>query len=181
MASKKAYPRPAGVNDVADTIRRLGGPAWALRSTLSAEVREQFEISFGYSNAFFAAFVDGEWRVVGSRIAALDKATPELFFAHRKDIAPTPARDYLLRFADPVPVAENHPAAMRLRAMLAQTSYRGKKENKIYVLKSFDAPENKKLDDQQEEENAFIAYLALRASRLSPDGRRTLKDIAISL
>lgn len=175
------WPRPATAKAVAETIARVSGRAWADRSHLAPEVRKQLELAYGFSNAFFAACVSGEWHVVSSRIAALNAATPESFFEHRESIVPSLARDYVLRFANPVPVSVDHPAARRLRAMLAETPYHGKGGSKIYVIRGYDAPENDAHADANDEEKALIAYLAVRALRLSPNARRTFKDIAGSL
>lgn len=179
MSTKTSkWPRPATAAAVADTIVRMGGPEWAKRSELPPAVRKQFELAYGFSNAFFAAAVNGEWRVASSRMAALDAATPRIFVLHRKDILAGLARDHVLKFADPVPVGADHPAAKRLRAMLADTPYQGKSDAKIYVIRGHGAPEEAAQAEGADEEKAFIAYLAVRAARLSPDGQRTFKDIA---
>lgn len=180
-AASPKWPRPATAAAVVKTIANMGGTAWAKRSQLPPDVRRQFERAYGFSNAFFAACINGTWLVTSSRIAALDSATPESFIEQREEIVPGLARDYILRFADPVPVSPDHPASQKLRSMLSGTPYRGKGGAKIYIIRGYDAPESRIEPDGNEEENAFIAYLAVRAPKLSPNAKRIFKDIAESI
>ena len=48
-------------------------------------------------------------------------------------------------------------------------------------IRGHGAPENAGQAEVADEEKALMAYLSVRAAQLSPDGRRTFKDIANKL
>ena len=173
--------RAATAQDVADTIVRIGGDVWESRSDLDANARRQLERSYGFSNAFFAVYARRTWYVAPSRIASLRSATPESFLKHRTEIPAGLARDYVLRFADPVAVSPDHPAALRLRSMLTSTPYRGKGGSKIYVLRGYDKSGRSIDKVGGNEEEAFISYLLVRAPLLSAKAKSKVKDIASKL